>query len=73
MKNLLIRSKIEEAEQELTLAAQQLAEAIREMQAAPRAEKTIPNDLVEGALSRLSASRVKVVELKTLLDAEDGS
>lgn len=73
MKNLLIRSKIEEAEQELTLAAQQLAEAIREMRGAPRAEKTIPNDLVEGALSRLSASQAKVAELKTLLDTEDGS
>jgi hypothetical protein len=73
MKTLLIRTKIEEAELELTLAAQQLAEAIREMRAAPRAEKTIPNDLVEGALTRLSTSRAKVVELKTLLDTEDGS
>ncbi len=73
MKKLLIRSKIEEAEQQLTLAEQEFSAALREMRSVPRAEKIVTSALVEGAMGKLSASRAKVLELRALLDAEDGS
>ncbi|HSO00125.1 MAG TPA: hypothetical protein VLS89_17655 [Candidatus Nanopelagicales bacterium] len=71
MKKLLIRSKIEEAEQQLTLAEQEFSEALGDMRSVPRAEKTLTNALIEGALEKLSVSKAKVTELKLLLDAED--
>jgi hypothetical protein len=71
MKKLLIRSKIEEAEQQLTLAEREFTAAIRELRVVPRAEKTLTSTLIEDALGKLSASRAKVTELKALLDAED--
>jgi flagellar biosynthesis chaperone FliJ len=71
MNKRLIRTKIEEAEQQLTTAEQEFSEAIRALRAVPRAEKTLTSTLVENALGKLSASKAKVVELKTLLDLED--
>lgn len=71
MKKHLIRSKIEQAEQQLTLAEREFSAAIRELRDVPRAEKTVTSILIEDALDKLSASKAKVVELKALLDAED--
>jgi hypothetical protein len=71
MKKLLIRTKIDEAEQQLTMAEQEFSEAIRELRSVPRAEKTVTSTLIEDALGKLSASKAKVLELKALLDLED--
>lgn len=71
MKKLLVRSKIEEAEQQLTIAEQEFSAAIRELRAIPRAEKTVTTAIIENALGKLSASKAKVLELKALLEEDD--
>jgi hypothetical protein len=71
MKKLLIRSKIEEAEHQLTVAEEEFSAAIRDLRGAPRAEKTVTTTLIEDAVDKLKACRAKVSELKLLLDAED--
>jgi hypothetical protein len=71
MNKALLRTKIETAEQQLSLAEEALAAAIRELRAVPRAEKTITTMTIEGALHKLEASRTEVSSLKALIDAED--
>ena len=70
MKKLLLKAKIEEAEQQLTTAEAEFAAAIRELRAAPRAEKTLTTTIIENAFDKLRLSKAKVSELKTLLDME---
>jgi hypothetical protein len=71
MKKQLVLSKIEEAEQQLTLAEREFSAAIGALRDVPRAEKTLTSTLIEDALSKLSASKAKVIELKALLAGED--
>lgn len=70
MKKLAIRSKIEEAEQQLTIAEEEFATSIRALRGVPRAEKTVPTEIIESALEKLRVSKAKVSELKKLLEEE---
>ncbi|EYF04207.1 hypothetical protein [Chondromyces apiculatus] len=70
-KMALVRSKIEEAEQQLTIAEEEFSRVIRALRAAPRAEKTVTNTLIDAALGNLSAAKTRVIELKLLLVPDD--
>ena len=70
-KMALVRSKIEEAEQQLTVAEEEFSRVIRALRAAPRAEKTVTNTLIDAALGNLSAAKARVIELKQLIVADD--
>ena len=71
MKKIMLRTKIEEAEQQLALAEEEVAAAIRQIRVLPRAEKVVTGRTIENALDQLKVSRAKVGELKALLDADD--
>lgn len=58
--------KIDAAEHQLVLAERELAEAIGALRAVPRAEKTVTSRLIEDALDKVRASRVKLGELRLL-------
>jgi hypothetical protein len=73
MNKSLLKAKIEAAEQQLALAEEALAVAIRDLRAVPRAEKTITTRTIEDALHKLEASRSEVSSLKALIDSEDGA
>jgi hypothetical protein len=71
MKKQLIQTKIDEAEQQLILAEEALGDAIGELRGVTRAEKTVSSGAIEGAFDNLRKSRVKLQDLKTLLDADE--
>ena len=71
MKKLSLQSKIEQAEQQLTIAEEEFVAAIHELRGVPRASKTVMTALIEKALDNLRESKSKVRELKKLLEAVD--
>lgn len=72
MNTSLLRAKIDAAEQQLALAEQELAEAIRELRGVPRAEKTVTTRLIEDALDKVRTSRARLGELTSLAVLDDG-
>jgi hypothetical protein len=71
MNKKLLKTKIEQAEQQLTIAEGEFATAVRELRGVPRAAKTVMTALIESALDNLRASKSKVSELKKLLDTDE--
>jgi hypothetical protein len=69
VKKELSLSKIEEAEQQLAVAEEELGAAIHHLRA-PRAEKTV-SATIEDALDKLRLSRAKLKELRALIAASD--
>jgi hypothetical protein len=67
----LLLSEIHTAEHVLSAAEGELAEAVGAVPAAPRAEKTVMSDRVEGALDTVKASRSKLDELKLLFQLDE--
>lgn len=63
----LLIAKIDEAEQQLLVAEEELATAIRELRGLPRAEKTVTSRVIENAFEKLKVSRTKVSELKAIV------
>ncbi|MFT3773458.1 MAG: hypothetical protein QM820_49410 [Minicystis sp.] len=66
MNETLLQSQIDAAEHQLTLAQQELAEAISTMRAVPRAEKTVTTRRIEDALDKVKVSRSKLGELRSI-------
>jgi hypothetical protein len=73
MKKQLLQTKVDEAEQQLALAEEALGAAIGELRGVARAEKTVSSGAIESAFDNLRKSRVKLQDLKTLLDADESA
>jgi hypothetical protein len=68
----LLLAEIHAAEHVLSAAADELAAAIGAVPAAPRAEKMVMSERVEGALGSMKASRSRLHELELLFQSEEG-
>jgi hypothetical protein len=71
MSHPLLSSEIHAAEHVLSAAEDELAAAVGAVPAAPRAEKTVMNERVEGALDSVKASRSRLHELKRLFQPDE--
>lgn len=67
----LLRSEIDTAERVLNAAEDELAAAVGAVPTAPRAEKTVMSERVEGALGSVKASRSRLHELELLAQADE--
>jgi hypothetical protein len=71
MKDKLVLEEIEMAKNVVTDAENDLAKLLKEMQVAPRAEKTTISDGLHGAFQKLRDAREHLVKLETLLRGKD--
>jgi hypothetical protein len=72
MKNdLLIKSKLDEAESRLALAEGDLEAAMGALLPTPRAQKTIAGQVLEEAFAKLRATRAEVKRLANLVETDE--
>ena len=65
MKKELILKKIESAQRDIAAAQDELENALRDIQLAPRAEKTTISKVLETAFAKVKAARVNLSDLES--------
>jgi hypothetical protein len=65
----VLLEKVAAAKRDISAAESHLDRVVKEIQAAPRADKTTIGKVVEDAFSNLSAVRANLAELERLVDS----
>ncbi|HZU81657.1 MAG TPA: hypothetical protein VE987_02015 [Polyangiaceae bacterium] len=67
-----LATRLAAAVEEVGVADQSLAQLLRELTVAPRAEKTAISDTVRDALARLKLATSNLIAVQKLVDDEEG-
>ncbi|KYF51415.1 hypothetical protein BE08_32235 [Sorangium cellulosum] len=72
MQKKTLLEKVTAAKQEIADAESNLERALREIQVAPRADKTTVSEVVQAAFTKLRAARTNLTELEGLVMTDEG-
>ncbi len=67
MNKKLLLSKLDAAKRDISAAETDLEKALRDLQVAPRAEKTTISKVLEDAFSKVKEARTYLTDLETLV------